>query len=487
MKHESFVRRFIHHLGNDPNVDLDAGALKKIYDKHKPDVIGSLNFLINRGNHAGPSMVGEGGSFVGKVFKTAAKGAWEDLPFKNTINAVDSIGHQTAKAIGGNINEDPRLGGSYHSGGTMISGGSLTAAGSAVTGGTMYSGGNAWNNLKAGFDPIGHGFKNTFTGHMNRNTNPHYINQLKSHVKSRMASATPKAIMPAPTPSATPTQANDAIPSPTNPSGGSMRDDPFGINHHKDMYHHILSLSPAHWELYREKAAQLLGARPSPMWDHLPQLGNKELESHPENFQHIMRMPNTHAAARLLEAEAGSGHGGALKAFKQIHKALRPLYPSLMSEKLANLNPKLEAARLKSFLKPIAKSVYHSVKEKNKGNFKKVIIGEMKPEDAFHSVKKAFHGSVKEHLPSLERYVNDTLGIDQGPEKIHISHPAVMNMNSKIQEHPSEAATEMVNPVKVNNNPMIKSKDEEMMGGNMTKPSRENMSVPHGGAVRRPN
>lgn len=98
------------------------------------------------------------------------------------------------------------------------------------------------------------------------------------------------------------------------------------LQNHKDMYHFALNLSPAEFELLREIAVQLLGGKPSPMWGKMTE-GNESLESSAENYEHIFRMPNQHSAAKMLEAEYGSGKGAGFgKAFKHVARLGSKIY-----------------------------------------------------------------------------------------------------------------------------------------------------------------
>lgn len=81
----------------------------------------------------------------------------------------------------------------------------------------------------------------------------------------------------------------------------------------KDAYHHILGMSPHQLELHREISSQLLGGVPSHMWGNVLGDEHKQLEADPEHYENIIRMPNTHSMARMLEADHGSGFFDALK------------------------------------------------------------------------------------------------------------------------------------------------------------------------------
>lgn len=94
----------------------------------------------------------------------------------------------------------------------------------------------------------------------------------------------------------------------------------------KEMYHHLLNLTPQQFEAYRETATQMLGGVPSPMWDKIAN-GKEPLESDENEYENIMRMPNQHAAARLLDADANSPTGGGFfKALKHVGRKVTSLY-----------------------------------------------------------------------------------------------------------------------------------------------------------------
>jgi len=90
----------------------------------------------------------------------------------------------------------------------------------------------------------------------------------------------------------------------------------------KEMYHYMLNLTPQQFEAHREVAAQMLGGVPSPMWDHIAD-GKEPLEADDNEYENIMRMPNQHAAARLVEADRG---GGFFKALKHVGRKVTALY-----------------------------------------------------------------------------------------------------------------------------------------------------------------
>lgn len=77
-----------------------------------------------------------------------------------------------------------------------------------------------------------------------------------------------------------------------------------------DAYHYLLNMSPQQLELKREIASQVLGGVPSKMWGKLIEDGDKNLEADPEHYENVIRMPNSHSMARMLEAEHNYGEGG---------------------------------------------------------------------------------------------------------------------------------------------------------------------------------
>lgn len=94
----------------------------------------------------------------------------------------------------------------------------------------------------------------------------------------------------------------------------------------KEMYHHLLRMGPHKFEALREMSAQMVGAVPSPMWGKMVD-GNEGLESGPDDYETMMRMPNQHAAARMLEADESSPTGGGFfKALKHLTKKASGIY-----------------------------------------------------------------------------------------------------------------------------------------------------------------
>jgi hypothetical protein len=93
--------------------------------------------------------------------------------------------------------------------------------------------------------------------------------------------------------------------------GGALLDN-------RDSYHFVLNLSPHEFECLREIAVQLMGGKPSHMWGRMVS-GREPLEAGIDDYQDIVRMPNQHAASKMLEAESGYGQGGGFgKAFRHV-------------------------------------------------------------------------------------------------------------------------------------------------------------------------
>ena len=75
---------------------------------------------------------------------------------------------------------------------------------------------------------------------------------------------------------------------------------------HAELYHNVLRMHPADWEMVREHASQSLGNDPSPMWPPMSPL-NRDT---PEGALHaVARTRGPHIAARLLEASHIDGGG----------------------------------------------------------------------------------------------------------------------------------------------------------------------------------
>lgn len=96
----------------------------------------------------------------------------------------------------------------------------------------------------------------------------------------------------------------------------------------QEMYHFILMMSPHQLEMFREIASQLLGGQSSHMWG--PLIDDKKdhaLEANPEHYESIVKMPNQHALARMLEAEGrGARGGGFMKALKHVGRIAKKVY-----------------------------------------------------------------------------------------------------------------------------------------------------------------
>lgn len=123
----------------------------------------------------------------------------------------------------------------------------------------------------------------------------------------------------------------------------------------KEMYHKVLNMRPREFEFMREYAAQLLGAKPSDMWDHLPLKNAKqELQSAAENYRHIMNMPNQNALGKLIAAESSSGEGGGFhRAVSHVYSEMEP-YMKKVYNPLSNIH-----------IPPVAGNLSHALAEKN--------------------------------------------------------------------------------------------------------------------------
>jgi hypothetical protein len=96
-----------------------------------------------------------------------------------------------------------------------------------------------------------------------------------------------------------------------------------------DAYHYILNMTPQQLEMKREIAAQLLGSVPSKMWGQLVDNEDKPLEAKASHYENIMRLPNTHAMARMLESEHDVGHGSGLwDSIKHVGRVAAKAYKS---------------------------------------------------------------------------------------------------------------------------------------------------------------
>lgn len=153
------------------------------------------------------------------------------------------------------------------------------------------------------------------------------------------------------------------------------------LKNHKEMYHFALNLSPMQFEILREIAVQLLGGKPSPMWGRMTE--EEPLESDIQNYEHIYRMPNSHALAKMIESEYGYGRGAGFgKAFKHVARIGAKVYKGIRAglgvvnrnkDLLLNLLPDqykgeaeafLETAnRIDNAVNPIVDATIDAVKE----------------------------------------------------------------------------------------------------------------------------
>lgn len=165
---------------------------------------------------------------------------------------------------------------------------------------------------------------------------------------------------------------------------------------HYGTYHKILNMKPAHWEATREAAAQILGAIPSPMWPKIK--ANPVLRSTAENYEHILKMPSVHAAARMLDAEhsvlSGSGFQNAVD--HSIKEAgLFDPSNEMNNESNSELSSKITA--VSNHLNNIASSLSE-------------IDSGQSTEESLKHVKQAIQDVVAEELPNLINAMNQLLG-----------------------------------------------------------------------------
>lgn len=97
---------------------------------------------------------------------------------------------------------------------------------------------------------------------------------------------------------------------------------------HKEMYHTLLNMHPAHWEAIREAAHQMMGGTPSKMWhdEHGMPLSAGPAEADGggyglEDLRDIVLTPTPQAAGRLIELEHDAGGGSFLKSIKSAAKS----------------------------------------------------------------------------------------------------------------------------------------------------------------------
>jgi hypothetical protein len=172
----------------------------------------------------------------------------------------------------------------------------------------------------------------------------------------------------------------------------------------KNFYHHVLKLPNRDWELFREGASQTLGANPSPMWNHIKiALTGIHPRSNQEAYENILRMPNTHAAARMIEAENGHQHNGPfVNAISDIHSKVKHGYSN---QNLANesLNPQeqikdMQGGSFHDLTKPIAVTI-HSLKPKHT------------MEKIMNNTNNAIHSAVQDVMPhALQNVIKYTAG-----------------------------------------------------------------------------
>lgn len=148
----------------------------------------------------------------------------------------------------------------------------------------------------------------------------------------------------------------------------------------KQMYHHVLDLKPRHWELMREGASRVLGANPSPMWDHVKMKSHKPA-AEPYHYQSILEMPNQHAAARTLEAEYSTGGDmGFYRALRDVYDKIKHVYQQL-GDVTKSYNPKSPNAKtlqdvqkLRQMMQPLIASIMKMKGEANPGSIEDKIF-----------------------------------------------------------------------------------------------------------------
>lgn len=160
----------------------------------------------------------------------------------------------------------------------------------------------------------------------------------------------------------------------------------------KNFYHHVLKLPNRDWELYREGASQMLGAIPSPMWNHIKiALTGIHPRSNPEAYENVLRMPNTHAAARMIEAESGHQRNGPfVNAISDLHSKVKHAYSNFnLADEPLHPDEKLKTMQGGSFhdlIKPIA----HTISGLKPGHdFQKIL----------HATNNAIHDTVQGVMP----------------------------------------------------------------------------------------
>lgn len=184
------------------------------------------------------------------------------------------------------------------------------------------------------------------------------------------------------------------------------------ITDHKEMYHSILKLKPVDWEAIRESATQILGGKPSPMWNHLKVDTTIPLKSDPKNYEHVMRMPNTHSAARMIEAEHSVNRGaGFFDALKHSIEAAAPVLTKgakfLAENKgtIANFvpygNQMMGAIDIGSKIVSIIQKIADSIKNLEPG---------ADSSDIMNAIKDAVIEVVGEEYPSIKGMVEAVLG-----------------------------------------------------------------------------
>lgn len=200
--------------------------------------------------------------------------------------------------------------------------------------------------------------------------------------------------------------------------GGSIVEGPTNSNDPKQLYHHILGLTPRKWELMREISSQTLGAVPSPMWGDLKVGGSLLSENDRHHHENILRMPSPHGAARLVEAELGYGKGGGFtKTLSNIANKAASIYTAghhalqfasknrqfidkvpFLAKHSGKINRVLDAANaIDAALYPVVRTLQATKTDKSKAMEHKL----------HNEASKALNEAVAEHKPDIAPLVQE--------------------------------------------------------------------------------
>lgn len=203
------------------------------------------------------------------------------------------------------------------------------------------------------------------------------------------------------------------------------------------MYHMLLQLNPHQLEMFREIASQLLGGRPSQMWGPMAggSFGDK-MHAPAQDYENIIRMPNVHAAARLLEAENEMG-GGFAKALRHVGKIAHRVYKAGSHVvRWAGANKDLLEQMVPDSYKPVANSLLSTAQTWDNAITPLVdatynaLKSDAKPEDrhkfmevAGNSLEKA----IKEYKPEYSKYVDSA-------KQMHSNYTQLKNSYNKSKQ-----------------------------------------------------